>query len=75
MRFESKHRFFKKTIRHLNNFINIVESLNVKHELHQSLIRLGADKRLETEIYKLCDFNLDLYQRYQSGNYQNERTW
>ncbi|XP_011698267.1 PREDICTED: uncharacterized protein LOC105456143 [Wasmannia auropunctata] len=26
-----------------------------------SLIRLGADNRLETELYQLCDLNLDLY--------------
>jgi len=61
MRFESKHRFFKRAIRNLN-FINVVKSLSEKHELFQSLIRLGADSRLELKIYELGHFNIDIYQ-------------
>lgn len=33
MRFESKHKFFKRAIRYSLNFINVVKSLSVKHEL------------------------------------------
>jgi len=63
MRFESKHQFFKKAIRNLLNFINVVKSLSEKHELFQSLIRLGADSRLELKIYELGHFNIDIYQK------------
>ncbi|XP_031780303.1 uncharacterized protein LOC100679989 isoform X1 [Nasonia vitripennis] len=61
MRFESKHRFFKRCIRYLLNFINVVKSLSEKHELHQSLVRLGADIRLEVETFDLNDFQIDVY--------------
>lgn len=61
MRFESKHRFFKRTIRNLLNFINVVKSLSEKHELFQSLVRLGIDSRLESKVYKLSHFNIDIY--------------
>lgn len=62
MRFESKHRFFKRTTRNLLNFINVVKSLSEKHELFQSLVRLGADSRLELKVFELSHFNIDMYQ-------------
>ncbi|XP_070529822.1 uncharacterized protein [Cardiocondyla obscurior] len=62
MRFESKHQFFKRTIRNFHNFINVVKCLSEKHELLQSLIRVGTDKRLETQVYELTHFNIDMYQ-------------
>ncbi|KYM94584.1 hypothetical protein ALC62_14782 [Cyphomyrmex costatus] len=49
-------------IRTLLNFINVVKSLSEKHELFQSLVRLGIDNRLELKVYELGHFNLDLYQ-------------
>ncbi|KAL0128563.1 hypothetical protein PUN28_003718 [Cardiocondyla obscurior] len=61
MRFESKHRFFKKTTQNLQNFINIVKCLSEKHELLQSMVRLGADRRLESKVFELSDFNINLY--------------
>jgi len=71
MRFESKHQFFKKAIRNLLNFINVVKSLSEKHELFQSLIRLGADSRLELKIYELGHFNIDIYQENIKGHKEN----
>ncbi|KYM96897.1 hypothetical protein ALC62_12434 [Cyphomyrmex costatus] len=61
MRFESKHRFFKRAIRYCLNFINVLKSLSIKHELLQSLVRLGADIRIQTELYEVSTFHIDLY--------------
>ena len=61
MRFESKHTFFKRTIRYLHNFINVPKSLAEKHELYQSFLRLGADIRSDTEITETNVFNINIY--------------
>lgn len=61
LRFESKHQYFKKTIRHILNFKNVGKSLSEKHELFQSLLRLGSDNRLETNLYNISDFKINLY--------------
>lgn len=61
MRFESKHRYFKRSIRYLLNFINVVKSLSEKHELYQSFVRLGSDIRLECETSKLDNFDINMY--------------
>lgn len=36
MRFENKHQYFKKIIKHLPNFINVTKSLAEKHQLLQA---------------------------------------
>ena len=61
LRYESKHRFFKKTVRFLNNFINLTKTLSVKHELLQSLVRLGSDIRMEIDTNAINHFDLKLY--------------
>ncbi|KAL7294836.1 hypothetical protein TKK_0011764 [Trichogramma kaykai] len=61
MRFESKYRYFKRVMRHILNFKNVTKSLSEKHELFQSLIRCGSDKRIQTEFYNVTDFNWKLY--------------
>lgn len=33
MRFEAKHSFFKRVVRHVSNFKNVLLSLSVKHQL------------------------------------------
>ena len=63
MRFESKHRFFKRAIRYILNFINVLKSLSIKHELLQSLIRLGADSRMQMEIHDLSHFQINFYNK------------
>ena len=61
MRFESKHRFFKRVVRYTLNFINVTKSLSIKHELLQSLIRLGSDLRVKLEIYNTNNFQINLF--------------
>ena len=61
MRYESKHRFFKRVVRYSLNFINIIKSLSIKHELLQSYIRLGADIRLQSQVYNSIDFQPHLF--------------
>jgi hypothetical protein len=61
MRFESKHTFFKRAIRTLDNFINVTKTLSEKHELFQSFLRLGADLRFTVQIYENSPFSLHIY--------------
>ncbi|XP_033214081.1 uncharacterized protein LOC117171138 [Belonocnema kinseyi] len=61
MRFESRHTFFKRDIRFLHNFINVPESLAEKHELFQSLLRLGADLRFDAEVFEATNFKIHMY--------------
>ncbi|KAJ8665138.1 hypothetical protein QAD02_006800 [Eretmocerus hayati] len=61
LRYESKHKFFKKTIRTRQNFKNIIKTASEKHELLQSYIRLGADARLEIDLGGFQEFNINLY--------------
>ena len=61
MRFESKHTYFKRAIRLLHNFINVTKSLSEKHELLQSLVRLGADIRSEVQTHNSFLFEEHLY--------------
>ena len=61
MRFESKHTYFKRAIRFLHNFINITKSLSEKHELIQSLLRLGADIRSEVQTHNSFLFEKHLH--------------
>ena len=61
LRYESKHRYFKRVVRHILNFINLLKSLSEKHELFQCLIRLGSDIRIETAVYEVSDFQVQLY--------------
>lgn len=56
MRFESKHSYFKNVMRHLHNFLNVTRSLATKHELYQTLLRLGDDLRSDNECYEITDF-------------------
>lgn len=58
MRFESKHRYFKRAVL---NFINIIKSLGEKHELFQSYIRLGSDLRLDLDVYEYNSFNITTF--------------
>ncbi|KAJ8671567.1 hypothetical protein QAD02_002826 [Eretmocerus hayati] len=61
LRYESKHKFFKKTIRTRQNFKNVVKTASEKHELLQSYICLGADARLELDLGEFQQFNINLY--------------
>lgn len=61
LRYESKHRYFKRAVRYILNFINVLKSLSEKHELLQCLVRLGSDIRIETAVYDVQDFQLHLY--------------
>lgn len=61
MRFESKHSYFKRTVRYTQNFINVLKTLSEKHELFQSLIRLGSDIRQTVECFNKTNFNVKLY--------------
>ncbi|XP_039308356.1 uncharacterized protein LOC120358366 [Solenopsis invicta] len=63
MRFESKHRFFKRAIRYTLNFTNVPKSLSIKHELLQSFVRLGTDIRIQTEFYEVSNFYIELYNK------------
>ncbi|KAJ8667819.1 hypothetical protein QAD02_009482 [Eretmocerus hayati] len=58
MRFESKHKFFKRSIRYSMNFINVLKSLSEKHELFQTYVRLGADTRLDVETVETNPFEM-----------------
>ena len=40
MRFEAKHRFFKRMAHVLGNFTNICYSLALRHQLHQCYVQL-----------------------------------
>lgn len=61
LRFESKHRFFKRVMRYNLNFINVTKSLSEKHELLQSLVRLGSEIRLEVKVQEITDFRSTTY--------------
>ncbi|KAK3919983.1 Catalase-peroxidase [Frankliniella fusca] len=61
MRFESKHSFFKNCIRSSTNFIKVLLSLSVRHELYQCFLRSGGDVRCEITIKKPVRFDLQLY--------------
>ncbi|KAJ8682314.1 hypothetical protein QAD02_018106 [Eretmocerus hayati] len=61
MRFESKHRYFKRLVRILLCFKNVIKTASLKHELYQSYVRLGADMRLTLDIVKTNKFNPGLY--------------
>ncbi|KAJ8686382.1 hypothetical protein QAD02_022176 [Eretmocerus hayati] len=58
MRFESKHKFFKRSIRYSMNFINVLKSLSEKHELFQTYVRLGADTRFDVETVETNPFEM-----------------
>ena len=61
LRFESKHQYFKRAVRHMMNFINVTKTLSEKHELFQSLIRLGSDSRIETQMQGTRRFEITFY--------------
>lgn len=63
MRFGSKHRYFKRVIRKILNFINVLKSLGEKHELFQSYIRLGSDLRIDVDVHEIGFFNIDLFDK------------
>lgn len=65
LRFESKHKFFKRVFRTLGNYKNVTKSLTIKHELFQCLLREGSDLRNDVEIgimrkCRLDGFNADI---------------
>ena len=41
LRFESKHSFFKKTVRNFHNFINLCYTLSEQHQCLQAVLREG----------------------------------
>jgi len=60
MRFEAKHQFFKKVIRFSPNFINVLNLLSEKHQLHQAFITTQITT--STIFYRNCsNLNIDLY--------------
>ncbi|XP_034237337.1 uncharacterized protein LOC117642850 [Thrips palmi] len=61
LRFEHKHQFFKRTIRFSKNFINVLKSLTVKHELFQAFLRTGAQLQCEVEITNSSTFYVCMY--------------
>lgn len=63
LRFESKQTFFKRLMRILKNFKNVSMSLATKHELLQSLLRMGAGLRNETSLSEERDFYVHIYAR------------
>lgn len=50
LRFESKHSFFKRTAHAGKNFINILFSLSMRHELLQCFLRSGAEQRCPVKV-------------------------
>ena len=38
LRFESKHQYFKRTVRNCQNFINLTKTLTEKHQMFQALL-------------------------------------
>lgn len=58
LRFESKHTFFKRTMRVLRCFKNITLSLAEKHELFQSYLRAGAGSRDSTQILDITELRI-----------------
>ena len=61
LRFEQKLTFFKRVIRYIKNFINVTKSVTEKHELLQSLVRLGVDRRCDLQYGDTTDFQIHLY--------------
>lgn len=61
LRFESKHCFFKRSIRSIRNFINITKSLSIKHELFQCFVRLGGEITFDIKLKGEIKFHKNLY--------------
>ncbi|XP_036150185.1 uncharacterized protein LOC118648076 isoform X1 [Monomorium pharaonis] len=61
LRFESKHTYFKRVIRNIKNFINVTQSLSIKHERLQCLLRSGSDMRNLVDVHEPTIFNEELY--------------
>jgi hypothetical protein len=58
LRFESKHRYFKNTVRCAQNFINITATLSERHQLaqalHVSVSPFKLDVILREQVYEKC---------------------
>lgn len=52
MHLESKHSFFKRCIRRAQNYLNVVKTLSVTHQLYQSYLRTGPLVNAYTEMSK-----------------------
>jgi len=61
LRFESKHTYFKRVIQNIKNFINVTQSLSIKHERLQCLLRFGSDQRNLVDVHEQTIFNEELY--------------
>jgi len=61
LRFESKHTYFKRVIRNIKNFINVTQSLSIKHERLQCLLRFGSDQQNLVDVHEQTIFNKELY--------------
>jgi len=61
MRYESKHKLFKKIVRSSQNFINVLKTMSEKHEYFQSFQRAGANYKPEVVINFESPFFPELY--------------
>lgn len=61
LRSESMYCFFKRSMRYLQNFINVTKSLSTKHEMYQCFVRLGGEISSDLEVKSAEKFNLNLY--------------
>jgi len=61
MRFESKHQFFKRSVKSSRNFINVLKSLTERHELFQCYLRSGARDRCMILTSSSSEFNPTMY--------------
>lgn len=61
LRFESKHSYFKKCVRHACNFKNICSTLSLRHQLLQTYIHAGNFFRPKIIINKSINFHISLF--------------
>ena len=61
MRFESKHSYFKRSMRSAKNFINISSTLSEKHQLLQAYLQSGNSFAEEDGTKGLQEFQLHVF--------------
>lgn len=61
LRFESKHSYFKKCVRHACNFKNVCSTLALRHQLFQSYISAGNFFRSKITVIKSINFSTTMF--------------
>jgi L-rhamnose mutarotase len=61
LRFESKHSYFKETVRTCQNFVNITKTCADKHQLLKALYSAGSLFGPVVQVTRSMPFNIDMY--------------